>query len=41
MNGEIKKAIEYCEALIKKWDNNYEITDLDICHIIELLNGRE
>ena len=35
------RAIEYCEELIKKYDNNEGITDLDICHIIEILKGRE
>lgn len=40
-NEIIKKAINYCEKLIDKWDNNQEIDDLDICHLIEILNGRE
>lgn len=39
--NNIDKAIEYCEELIEKWDNNGEIDDLDICNIIEILKGRE
>lgn len=39
--NNIDKAIEYCEKLIEKWDNNCEIDDLDICNIIEILKGRE
>ena len=35
------RAIEYCEELIDKYDDNMEIDDLDICHIIEILKGRE
>lgn len=37
----INKAINYCEKLIENYDNNMEINDLDICHIIEILKGRE
>lgn len=37
----IGKAIAYCEELIDKYDYNIEITDLDICHVIEILKGRE
>ena len=36
----IDAAIERCEELIKKYDNNEDITDLDICHVIEILEGR-
>lgn len=41
LNEEIEKAIEYCEKLIDKWDNNHNITDIDICHLIQILKGRE
>ena len=37
----IEKAITYCEELIDKYDDNMEIDDLNICHIIEILKGRE
>lgn len=37
----IERAISYCESLLDKYDNNYDIDDLDICHIIEILKGRE
>lgn len=36
-----EKAIEYCESLLSKYDRNREITDIDICHITEILKGRE
>ena len=36
-----EKAIAYCEMLIKKYDANKEITDIDICHLIEIIRGRE
>lgn len=36
----IYDAIEYCEKLIEKYDNNEDITDLDICYLIEILKGR-
>lgn len=39
--NRIKKAIEKCECLIALWDNNREIDDIDICHLIEILKGRE
>lgn len=39
--NRIKKAIETCEHLIVLWDRNCEIDDIDICHIIEILKGRE
>lgn len=35
------KAIRYIETLITRWDNNIEITDTDLAHIIEILKGRE
>ena len=37
----IQNAIDYCEELLEKYDNNIDIDDLDICHIIEILKGRE
>lgn len=39
--NNVDKAIEYCEKLIEKWDNNEEIDDIDICNVIEILKGRE
>lgn len=39
--NRIENAIKKCERLITKWDNNREIDDIDICHIIEILKGRE
>lgn len=33
----IEKAIEYCEKLIDQYDNNVNITDIDICWLIEIL----
>lgn len=37
----IRSAIEYIEKLIENYDNNVDITDIDLCHIIEILKGRE
>jgi hypothetical protein len=39
--NNVEKAIEFCRELIEKYDANEEIDDLDICHIIEILKGRE
>lgn len=39
--NRIEDAIRECESLITKWDNNRKIDDIDICHIIEILKGRE
>lgn len=36
-----QKAIEYCEKLIEKMDDNGEIDDIDICNIINILKGRD
>ena len=36
----IVNATEYCEKLIEKYDNNENITDLDIYHVIDILEGR-
>lgn len=41
MQEYIDKAIEYCYELMDKYDDNYDITDIDIAHIIEILKGRE
>ena len=35
------RAIAHCEELLRLYDNNMEVTDLDICHVIEILKGRE
>lgn len=37
----INKAISYVEDLIDLYDSNTDITDIDLCHIIEILKGRE
>lgn len=37
----IEKAILKCEALMDLYDKNKDIDDIDICHIIEILKGRE
>lgn len=41
INDLLEKAVKYSESLIEKYDGNQDITDLDICHIIEILKGRE
>lgn len=43
MNAEIRieNAIEYIEELIDDYDRNIDITDTDLCTIIEILKGRE
>ena len=38
---EKEKAIKYCYELIEKYDRNEDITDIDICHLIEIIKGRE
>ena len=40
-NNIIEKAIGYCRELIDKYDNNRDIDDIDISHLIEILKGRE
>ena len=40
-NNIIEKAIEYCRELIDEYDNNRDIDDIDISHLIEILKGRE
>jgi len=37
----IDKAIAYCEELMDKYDENYDITDIDIAYLIEILKGRD
>ena len=37
----ITKAIKYCEKLYDIYDDNGEITDVDIAYLIEILKGRE
>ena len=37
----IDKAIGFCHELYRKYDNNREIDDTDVAHIIEILKGRE
>ena len=41
MDRCINKASSYVEDLIDLYDSNTEITDIDLCHIIEILKGRE
>lgn len=43
MNNDdiITKAINYCEQLYDKYDNNDDITDIDVACLIEILKGRE
>lgn len=36
----IEKAISKCRELIDNYDNNIDITDIDICELIEILKGR-
>lgn len=36
-----EKAIKRLEELSEKYDNNREITDTDLAHVIEILKGRE
>ena len=37
----IEKAIRECERLIDRYDRNIDIDDIDICHVMEILRGRE
>lgn len=41
MNEHIEKAIKYIETLLQIYDMNVSINDEDLCHIIEILKGRE
>ena len=40
-NNVIENAITYCDRLIENYDNNIDIDDIDIYHLIEILKGRE
>lgn len=40
-SSNIEKALAYCDTLLELYDKNIEISDLEICHIIEILKGRE
>ena len=37
----VERALAYCDKLLELYDKNIEISDLEICHIIEILKGRE
>lgn len=39
--NNIDRAIEYCQELMDKYDDNYDISDIDIAILIEILKGRE
>lgn len=41
MEEWIERAIGYIEELMDDYDNNVDITDIDLCNIIEILKGRE
>ena len=41
MKKRIEKAIKYIETLLQTYDMNVSIDDQDLCHIIEILKGRE
>lgn len=41
MDDRIDKAIAYLEHLQESYDDNHEITDIDLAHVIEILKGRE
>lgn len=41
MNERIEKAIKYIETLLQIYDMNVSIDNEDLCHIIEILKGRE
>lgn len=36
----IEDTIKQCRKLIDSYDNNIDITDIDICELIEILKGR-
>lgn len=40
-SSNIERALAYCGELLELYDKNVEISDLEICHIIEILKGRE
>lgn len=37
----IEMAISKCRELIDNYDDNINITDIDICELIEILKGRD
>ena len=39
MTENIEKAIKMCNKLMDQYDNNREITDIDLCYIVETLRG--
>lgn len=41
MNERIEKAIKYIKTLLQIYDMNVSIDNEDLCHIIEILKGRE
>ena len=41
MEDIITRAIEYCIELIEKYDDDKNIDDMDICHLIEILKGSD
>lgn len=41
LEDNIERAIEYIEMLLDRYDRNIDVDDQDLCHIIEILKGRE
>lgn len=39
--NNVDKAIKYCEQLMEMYDQNIDIDDMMIAHLIEILKGRE
>lgn len=40
ISERVQSAIDYCYELIEGYDNNIDITDIEICQLIEILKGR-
>ena len=40
-NKIILKAIDFCRELMDKYDDNEDIDDMDINHLVEILKGRD
>ena len=40
VSERVQRAIDYCYELIEDYDNNIDITDVEICELIEILRGR-
>lgn len=40
VSERVQSAIDYCYELIEDYDNNIDITDVEICELIEILRGR-